>query len=241
MNIARAATAALAAAGLFVACGESGPTRTESRTVAADGAARAEIEIRMGAGELNLSGAEQAALMEAAFRYNRERLKPVVGYRVAGTTGVLEVGRRHHSGFSIGRVVNEWDLRFSDSIPLDLRVNLGAGESRLDLRGLELESLDVDMGVGRMTLDLRGSRAKGFNVNINGGIGSGTIYLPAEIGVRVEVDGGIGSVNASGLSKSGGVYTNDAYGHSEVTIDVSIDAGIGSLDLRVEAGNRVRL
>lgn len=232
---------AMAAAGLFAVCEESGPARTETRTVDLEGAKRAEVELRMGAGELSVSGADQAALMEASFRYNRESLKPVIDYRVTGTTGILDVGRRRHTGFSLGRVVNDWDLRFSRSVPLDLRVNLGAGESRLDFRGVDLEGLDIDMGVGEMTLDLAGPRAKGLHVNINGGIGSGKIYLPAEIGVRVHVDGGIGSISASGLSKSGHAYTNEAYGHNPVALEVTIDAGIGSLDLRVERGERIRI
>jgi hypothetical protein len=227
--------------GLFVACDEPRELQTDNRTVAAGGAKTAEVELRMGAGELRLAGANQDALLEATFRYNRARLKPEVDYRVSGTTGILRIGRHGRSGISFGRTRNEWDLRLNKAIPLDLKINLGAGESRLDLRGLELSSLDINTGVGEMKLDLRGPHPKGFRVKIDGGVGSGTLYLPADVGVRVKVDGGIGSVNAHGLSKDHHVYTNDAYGKSSVTIDIEIDAGIGSLDLRVEPGEAVKL
>ncbi len=235
------AVAVLAAAAAFSACEDhERAVQTETQSVAAEGAKTAEVELRMGAGELRLAGADQSALMEATFAFNRSRLKPEVDYRVSGTTGLLRVAARRHVGIHFGRIRNEWDIRLAKSIPEALTVKLGAGESRLDLRGMEVSSLDVDMGVGEMKLDLTGPHAKSFDVKIDGGVGSGILMLPAEVGVRVRVDGGIGSVNSRGLTKSGHVYTNDAYGKSPVTIEVSIDAGIGSLDLRVEPSGSVK-
>jgi hypothetical protein len=234
------AMAILAVVWLAAACDEPGNILTDTQTVAAGGAERVEVELEMGAGELRLASATQDALLDATFRYNRPRLRPEVDYNVSGSTGHLRVGRRH-AGISFGHVHNEWDLRLGRSLPVDLRVNLGAGESKLDLRGLQISGVDIVMGVGEMTLDLQGPHAKSFDVKINGGVGSGRIYLPADVGVRARVQGGIGSVDVHGLSKQGGVYTNDAYGKSSVTIDIDINAGIGSLDLRVEPGERVKL
>lgn len=228
-------------AGLFAACDEPMSIQTDTQTVAPGGAKTAEVELRMGAGELRLAGAVQDALLEASFRYNRVRLRPEIDYRVSGETGILKVGYGRHRGISLGRVRNEWDLKLSKALPVDLKINLGAGRSDLDLRGLDLTGVDIDMGVGEMTLDLQGPHAKSFSVKIDGGVGSGTIYLPAEVGVRARVHGGIGSVSTRGLSKQGKIYTNDAYGKSGVTIDIEIDAGIGSLDLRVETGDRAKL
>lgn len=227
-------------AGLFAACDEERETQTESKTVALEGAKEAEVEVRMGAGELTLKGATQAPLVEAAFRFNRERLRPEVDYRVAGSRGILRIGQRRHTGINFGRIHNEWDLRLSDALPVDLNIRLGAGKSKLDLRGLDINGLDVDMGVGEMTLDLQGPHRKSFKVKIDGGVGSGRLYLPDNVGVRVRVDGGIGSVNARGMAKDHHVYTNEAYGKSDITIDVEIDAGIGSIDLRVESSGSVK-
>jgi len=238
----RIAMGILLIAGLLVSCDEPRAVQTESRTVASEGAKTAEVELRMGAGELRLSGEKQSALLEAAFRYNRPSLKPEIDYRVSGTLGILTIGRRRHTtGFSFGNTRNEWDLRLSRDIPLALKVNLGAGESSLDLGSLDISSLDVDMGVGQMKLDLRGPHARSFSVRIDGGVGSASLYLPADVGVSVKVDGGLGSVNAHGLAKDHHTYTNDAYGKSGVNIDIEIDAGIGSVDLRVEPRERVKL
>ncbi|MGA2532913.1 MAG: toast rack family protein [Candidatus Aminicenantales bacterium] len=242
MNMPRFALvmAILTVAWLAAACDEPENLQTDTQTVTAGAAERVNVELEMGAGELRLASATQDALLDATFRYNRPRLKPEVDYHVSGATGLLRVGRRH-TGFSFGHVRNEWDLRLGRSLPVDLRVNLGAGESKLDLRGLQISGVDIDMGVGEMTLDLQGPHAKSFDVKINGGVGSGRIYLPADVGVRARVQGGIGSVDVHGLSKHGRVYTNEAYGKSAVTVDIDINAGIGSLDLRVEPAGRAKL
>jgi hypothetical protein len=221
-------------AGLVSACDEPRNMMTETRTVALDGASRAEVGLHMGAGELRIRGADQAALLEASFEFNRDRNRPEVDYRLFGNKGILEVrhARRHSINFGPSR--NRWTLALGGAVPLDLDIDLGAGQSDIDLRGLKLERVEIDMGVGEMNLDLRGPHAAGLSVKIDGGVGSGKIALPSDVGVRVKVDGGLGSINVHGLTKQSGAYVNEAYGKSPITIEVDIDAGIGSLDLRCE-------
>ena len=221
----------LALAALAAACDEPVDYRTETQTVALEGATRAEVGLNMNAGELKVRAADQDALLEASFEYNRERDRPVVDYHRFGDKGTLQVRRARRHGILFGRVHNKWDLKLGKAVPIDLNVDLGAGKSDLDLRGLQIRRIEVDMGVGEMTLDIQGAHTESFDVKIDGGVGSAKLYLPAEVGVRVRVDGGIGSVNPHGLTKQGGAYVNDAYGRSAVTIEVEIDAGIGTVDL----------
>jgi len=229
--------------GVLAACDEPRDSRysmSETSSVALEGATQAEVRLNMGAGELRLRGADQAALLEGSFEFNRERHRPEVDYRVFGDKGILEVRHARRRGFNFGPSRNRWDLTLGGSVPLDLKIDLGAGRSELDLRGLKIERVDIDMGVGETEIDLRGPHAAGFLVKIDGGIGSGKLALPFEVGVRVKVDGGLGSVDAHGLTKQSGAWVNDAYGKSPVTVEIDIDAGIGSLDLRVEPPGRIK-
>lgn len=223
------------------ACDEPRPVTTETRTVALEGAERAEVTLRMGAGELHVQGADQEALLEAEFRFNRERLRPVVDYRLFSDKGILEVRHARRQGIPMGNIRNTWDLSLSRAVPVDLDIDLGAGESDLDLRGLQLSKVEIDMGVGEMKLDISGPHRESFRIKIDGGVGSGRLILPAEAGVRIHVDGGLGSIDTRGLTKREGHYVNEAYGRSDVTIEIDIDAGIGSLDLRVEPADRLRI
>jgi N-terminal domain of toast_rack, DUF2154 len=144
------------AAVLFLAgCEDMGDLTTDSKTIEAAGAEAVEVDINMGAGELRVSGGAQA-LMEGDFTYRARRRPPEVDYRVAGSKGFLNIRHRRGGTVVFGSSKEEWDVRLNSRIPADLKVNLGAGESRLELADIDLRSLTVDMGVGEMKLDLRG-------------------------------------------------------------------------------------
>jgi len=220
------------------ACDEGVALQTESKTIAAGEAKSADVTLNMGAGRLSLEGGA-AELLEGTFRFRRERYRPEFDYRVFAERGELVVRHRRRLGFlNSGR--NVWHVRLHEGLPISLKVDLGAGESDLDLRRVNLERLDIDMGVGEMTLDLRGAWTRDCQVSIDGGVGSGRIYLPTAVGVRVHVDGGLGSIHADGLVKQGGYYVNDAYGRVPVTLEVRVDAGIGSIELRATGEERGR-
>ncbi len=211
-------------------CVAVGELREETQSVELGEIESAEIKLRMGQGELTVrSGASD--LMEGTFLYNVRRWKPDIDYSEFAGKGRLVVRQGRKSGIPIGKSRNSWNIALNDSLPIALVVDFGAGEGDLDLRGINLESLDIDMGVGDLTVDLSSPNEQDLEVTIDGGIGSAKVYLPENIGVRVDVDKGIGSVHAPGLKKRGNFYTNEAYGNTESTIDISIDAGIGSIDL----------
>lgn len=215
------------------ACDEDRESRTETRTIEAGGAEAVEVDVRMGAGELRLQ-AGASALMEGRFETNYPRWIPEVDYRVRDRKGELTVRQKRTTGIHFGHTRNEWTINLNGGLTTGLKVRLGAGQSRLDLRRMAIESLEINMGVGEVDLDLSGPRTKSLRARIDGGVGSGTIRLPRDIGVQVEVDGGIGSVDAHGFDKRGHTYTNEAYGRTPASIDLNIHAGIGSIDLILE-------
>ncbi len=130
-------------------------------------------------------------------------------------------------------IVNEWDLHLGKDIPLDLDVELGAGQSDLALGGLRLTELDIRTGAGESTIDLSGDWERDLDVNIQGGVGKSTLRLPEDVGVRVRADVGLGDVDAHGLSKDGDAYVNDAYGESDITLDINLDGGVGEVNLEL--------
>jgi hypothetical protein len=207
-----------------------GELRTESQSVEAGGAEAVGVEIQFGAGELTVSGGAQD-LLEADFTYNVDALKPEVEY--SGNT--LVVRQPESGGFpavqGIGDFRNEWDLRLGDGVPMDLSVNLGAGNSDLRLAGLPLTGLHIELGAGISTIDLSGDWANDLNATIETGAGDVTVLLPSDIGVRIEVEAGPTAVSAAGFSQAGNVYTNAAYGSADVNLRLDMRAGIGVLTL----------
>jgi hypothetical protein len=225
------------AAVLFVAsCGmqgqKVGEMRHESRSVQPENAKSVRANLVMGAGELNVGGAADA-LMEADFSYNVADLKPKVSYEVNGGNGDLRVRQGDSEGVRFGGGArNEWDVSFNDEVPTDLAVEMGAGESDLDLDSLTLTGLDLQMGAGRTTVDLTGDYAQDLEASIQGGVGEATVMLPSEVGVRAKAEGGLGKINAEGLKKEGNAYVNDAYGDTDVTLKVDVEGGVGEINLK---------
>jgi len=216
----------------LVACGREwgppGPERTETRSIDLDQSEEVRVDLKMGAGELRVSGGAEK-LMEGRFTYNRLRLRPEISYSGGGFRGHLVVEEPSRVGGSTQRYA--WDVRLNNQKPLELYVNCGAGQSRLDLGDLMLRRVNVEMGVGELKMDLRGTPQKDYDVEIRGGVGEATVYLPENVGVEANAHGGIGGIQARGLDKRDGRYVNQAYGHAKTTVRLDIEGGIGAINL----------
>src|SRR5215217_6326760 len=152
-----------------------GKMQSESRSIQPQNAQSVGADLKMGAGELNITGGADQ-LMEGDFSYNVSEWKPKVSYDVSGQEGELVVKQGSaNSGSLDGKARNEWDITMNEEVPTDLVVKMGAGESDLDLDSLTLKGLDLKMGAGKSTVDLTGDYAKSFDATIQGGVGEATV------------------------------------------------------------------
>jgi N-terminal domain of toast_rack, DUF2154 len=209
-----------------------GPLRTETQTIEAKGATAARVELEMGAGELTLGGGA-SELAQANFTYNVDAWKPIVSYTITNGIGRLMIHQPSFGMSAAATIRNEWDISLNNTLPTDLKVQLGAGKSMLNLSSLVLSAVDIECGAGETAIDLSGTWAKTTSIKISGGVGQLSVRLPKDVGVRVKADTGIGNTNATGLSKDGNVYTNAAYGTSPITLNLDIEAGVGEIRLDV--------
>ena len=221
---------------LLSSCGsraQVGELRSESQSVELGNAKSVDVNVDFGAGDLVVTGGA-AKLLEADFNYNVAELKPVVEF----SDGTLSVEQPGVHGLPIPQGItdfrNEWNLRLADQVPMNLKVNMGAGNSDFQLAGLSLTGLDLTLGAGISTIDLNNDWARDLDVSIDTGAADIAVRLPKNIGVRVEVQEGPHTIDAPNLTKDGRYYTNTAYGESPVTLHVSIRAGIGRIRLEVE-------
>ena len=209
--------------------GPTGPTETEHHAIERGDATRARIEVDMQAGELTVqSGAGQ--LFEGEFKFNVPALKPVIAYTVDGPTGLLKVTQ----GSASGSYENTWTLSLDESTPVELHVNLSAGDAQLTLGRLNLQSVAVRLGAGDLVLDLRGMPRSSYPVSVNAGAGDTTIQLPASVGLSARTFGMIGDATISGLEKRDDRWINPRAGASPVTVDVRVQHAIGDLKLIAE-------
>ncbi|MDX2182148.1 MAG: toast rack family protein [Bryobacteraceae bacterium] len=211
----------------------AGPVKDESIHIDRGKAEQIRMEVRMGVGELRVAdGAPAGKLVDANFRYNVPFLKPTVDYNDSSFRGSLIIEQRGEKKVRIGSdMENKWDLKLDREIPLDLEVKLGVGETKLDLGKLNLRGVRLNVGVGECRMDLRGDPQRDYDVEIHGGVGEATIYLPANVGVAATAKGGIGSVRVEGLTEENGRYVNKNYGKAKVTVRVDVRGGVGEIKL----------
>jgi hypothetical protein len=209
--------------------GPAGPTAREHHSIERGAATRARVEISMSAGELTVQSGS-AQLFDGEFEFNVPALKPTIAYAVEGSTGVLKVSQASVSG----NYENKWHLNLDETTPVELHINLGAGDSRLVLGRLNIQSVAVGLGAGDLVLDLRGRPASSYPVSVNAGAGDTTIQLPASVGISARTFGVIGDATVTGLEKRDGRWINPRATASPVTIDVRIQHAIGDLRLAAE-------
>jgi hypothetical protein len=208
----------------------AGPTQHDFKSIDLDASESLRVNLKMGAGTLRVEGGSQK-LMRADFSYNVRSWKPYVRYHSTAGHGDLTIEQpgSGHSHFGHNRY--EWDVRLTRDVPVDLRVNFGAGEANLNVGSPALKSVDVEMGVGRLDLDLRGQPKQSYDVRIRGGVGEATVRVPRDVGVSAEAEGGIGEIRVSGLRREGRRYFNAAYDHAKVNIHLDVRGGIGAIRL----------
>ena len=203
-----------------------------AQSVDLQGAKSAHARLEMGAGQLTINGGA-SRMLDADFNYSDSFDAPRVDYHVDGGVGQLNISQESHS-VHFGRSQNDWNLHFSKDIPLELKVDMGAGQGDLHFRDVPLTRLDLNLGAGQMDVDFTGDRKTDLTADIEGGVGQATIRLPKNVGVIAHASGGIGSIDVHGLKHDGDSYTNDAYGKSPATIHLKVEGGIGQITLNVE-------
>ena len=205
----------------------AGPTRETSIHLDKGNTERANVDLNMAAGELNIRGGA-SKLIEGRFEFNVPAWEPKVDSSNNGSHTSITISQPHDAHLG-GNRHYLWDLELNDQVLLDLNINCGAGQAKLNLGELALRNVAVHMGAGQVDLDLRGKPARDYQVEISGGVGQATVRLPENVGVWAEAHGGIGSVTVTGLDKKDNHWENTLYDKAKVNIHLKVEGGIGEI------------
>ena len=137
----------------------AGPDVTDQITVAvpsgAETSASTRLDISFGAGKLKLSSGAQD-LVNGTATYNVPELKPQITEKDGDIR--IEQGDFKLDNFAaLNNVKNEWDLKLGDA-PMDLSIEAGAYDARIDLGGLSLTSLTIKDGAADVKLSFSSSK-----------------------------------------------------------------------------------
>lgn len=192
-------------------------------------ARRASVRLGHGAGRLDLTGGATAGrLLEGTFLEGVEHEVRYEGDRVR-----LHLRPPDRGPISIGQgVPNDWALRLSEAIPLELTFHTGASEAHLDLSALQVEDLTLNTGASStvLTLPARGR----MTASIRAGAASLEVIVPAGMAARLRIRSGVGSVGVdhTRFPRQGDVYQSPDYEQAADRAEITIVAGVGSVTIR---------
>jgi hypothetical protein len=219
---------------------EVGELVVDTETVPRADVSELHVTLELGIGEIDIAGGAESAL-DTEFRYNVQEWKPDVKLSKRGGTSLVEVRQPDVEGGSIGDDVEyTWTVKLPNDIPCRVDLDVGVGESVIDLNGVDITELTIDAGVGSVDLSLHGVRSRTLSVMIDGGVGEVVVHVPDDIGVRVKGETGLGEFRASGLRQDGAYLVNDAYQGDGTGIDIIINAGIGEIIVDTEEQGTAR-
>jgi N-terminal domain of toast_rack, DUF2154 len=205
----------------------------QAQTVPLGAATGLDANVHMAVGSLKLAAGEPSSTLAlvASFTYPAPSWKPTVDYSVEGTRGTLTVVQPEVSQPpALGDNHNSWTMKLAAGVPTALSLNLGVGESTVDLRGIDVTALKVVSGVGQTRLDLSGPRMHDVTGTIDSGVGEIDIVVPSGVGVRLAGGAvGVGELSAPGFTGTPEGLVNSAWGSPGPKIQLALSRGVGTI------------
>ncbi len=209
--------------------------------------ASAEVDLQLNCGELTIATA-------AGSGWSIEGVdKDGDGPRIDASEGALEIESGGTEDVFDAR--DRWTVTLPTDTELELRTQVNAGASRIDLRGANLGRLEVGVNAGEATLDLRAVAAIGeLDVQLNA-VGGSRILLPPlsfsgtveanaaggirlcaprAVGLRLTVNDSVASSHNYGsrsLVQEGSVWETPGFDSAVNRIDLRTQVNAGSFEL----------
>ena len=222
--------ATLAISACVISAAAARDTKTDNRTIAAEGAHRLVITCTFGAGKLTIEPVSMADAARIDAEYDPDRVDLNVDYRVRGETGRLKIETDHHGG-DVNTDDNVLGLSLSDKLPTELKLKLGAAQAEIDLGGIPLTSLDMEIGAASgkiMFSKPNPERMRRMNI---------------EIGASSVTVTDLGNANFERLKCAVGAASSklDFRGEYHGECEISLGVGVASADVILPADVPIRI
>jgi hypothetical protein len=210
---------------------EVGPLQEKEEAIPLDEAGSVAVDILFGAGELDIAAGDPGQLFSGRFLYNVDEWEPEITHSDGRLIVQQGNGEESWGWPDEDTARNEWELKFSPEVPLEMDVKAGAGQGELDLSDLQLEKLDIDLGAGDFTIN--------FNEPNKARLSRFTLDAGA---AKLEITG-VGNASPEKMVVQGGAgeITLDLTGDWTRSADVEVTAGVGKLTLHLPEGVGVRV
>lgn len=235
-------TGSLAAAWVLAVASPSASLTSDSESISvkSDRARSAHLNLTLAAGDLTLTGGAPPGLLLAGG--SQSPLTAVTDQRVSVDYvggGRHEVDVRLNADWSFqfpprrgNSSSPRWILRHAEGIPTDIRIETGASDLDLDLRELNVQSLNVDGGAADIDVVLPANAGR-TTADFSIGAADLDITVPAGVAARIDFEGGISSLNIdeSRFPKQGDRYVSPDFESAANRVTIKIEAGVSDITI----------
>ena len=202
----------------------AGPAQHQTYRVDLEDAERVRVDVRFGGGTLDVQPGD-TALLDAEFTFNVDGLEPQVDYEVLDGRGELFIRQDlDKAAWSLTTELrNEWRLSFTDRVPLEMALAVGASRGTLELGGLRLSDLQLDCGAADLTVRFGAANQEPMrSLSVRSGA------------ARLDLVG-LGNAGAESMRFDGGLgrYTFDFQGEWNRSMAAHIVGGASQVVLRI--------
>jgi hypothetical protein len=186
------------------------------------GAGDAEVRIKFGGGELEVGPAPAGTLLVGSFDNAPARS------RSAGP-GRIEIEPESFSSWPWLDRVPRWQLGVAADVPLDLRLEVGAARTRVNLADTRLRRLRISTGASDTRITL--PRAAGETlVRTESGAAAITLEVPAGVAARVRSRMALGSTSVDPrFPRVGNGWESPDWAGATNRVEIEIEGGVGSV------------
>ncbi|MBN2084841.1 MAG: hypothetical protein JW748_06410 [Anaerolineales bacterium] len=212
------------------------PMAGENVSIPLQGAVRADVRIRHGAGRLTIrGGAGSGVLAAGSFTGGVRHEENRRGDTLDAEMRVPEDIWMNFGGPWIFGPWTPilWDIQMNTGIPMTLDLETGAGESKVDLSAMKVESIRLKTGASSTEMTLP-ERAGKTAVKVTSGAASVVLRIPDGVAARIAVESGLAgiTVDQNRFPRSGGGYQSADYDRAENSVDIKVETGVGAVDIR---------
>lgn len=202
-------------------------------SVSADsGLTAMDVYMDFGGGRLKVrGGADTDKLLEGQF-YHRGR-RPEVSAEESGERMKVELKRRSKTVSFGERDRERWIVKLSETMPVDMRLDAGGAQVRLDLADIVLRKLDLETGAADVDLIL-GTKSSEVKCDVSCGAASIDMVIPAGAGLRVVKESALSAFSTGDINlvESGKFLESPDFDTRSVRIFLTIESGVSSLRIR---------
>jgi len=197
--------------------------------------AEAEVLVKFGAGTVDIGAlpSRSANLLEGELEYDRSRGMPVKEIEQRDGKGILTLSSASSRGVFFGVGGEDWELKLSRDIPLDLSLEAGAASIDLDLEPLKVRNLRLQVGASTVKVKFPESAGTTSAV-IKAGAATIDLDIPEGVAARINTKLGLSTlrIDESRFQKSDGYYISPGYDTAENRLDISLETGVSTVTIK---------